>query len=65
MQNLALLLSLEIIVGFSQTSMSVAENLELVQVRVEVFSGTSTVSLPFQIIVNSASIDASMSQYYS
>ena len=51
-----------VVVGFAQTMMSVREDLEMTQVCVQIFSGTSTISIPFQLLVSTVSSTASESQ---
>ena len=56
-------LLLGVVVGFTQTMVDVREDLEMVEVCVEIFSGTSTISIPFQILVSSVQGTASKSDH--
>jgi hypothetical protein len=52
-----------VVVGFSQTTVSGTENQGMIQVCAQIFSGSATVSTPFQILVSSAPLTASEQQY--
>lgn len=47
-----------VVVGFSQTTVSGTENQGVIQVCAQIFSGSASVSVPFQILVSSAPLTA-------
>ena len=51
--------------GFTQTMVEVREDLETVEVCVGIFSGTSTISIPFQILVSTTPGTASKFDHFT